>query len=44
MKPSNGSSQLNESRAGVNSRVKKLRGLGNTFGQKVRENRRNTNI
>ena len=44
MAKSNGNSQLNESRDGVNNRVSKLKGLGNTFGKKVRENRRNKNI
>jgi hypothetical protein len=44
MKTTNGNSQLNDSREGVNSRVSKLKGLGNTFGKQVRKNRRNINI
>ena len=44
MNTTNGNSQLNESRDGVNSRVKKLKGLGNTKGASWKSQRRNRSI
>jgi len=40
----NGNDQLNTNREGVNERVKKLKGLGNTKGVKWREKRRHRSI